>query len=63
MERDLRSAMRRYSAREQARDDAAAERDRVIRDAHALGMGPTHIAELTDLSNKRIEQIVAARRR
>ena len=60
-ERDLRTVMRRFGQRQQAADAAAAERDRVIRDAHAAGLGPTHIAEVTGLSNKRIEQISAGR--
>lgn len=59
-ERDLKTVMRRAKARHDAADEADVERDRVIRDAHAAGLGPTHIAEVTGLSNKRIEQISKA---
>ncbi len=60
-ERDLRTVMRRSRARHEVAAAADVERDRVIRDAHAAGLGPTHIAEVTGLSNKRIEQISSSR--
>jgi len=57
LERDLRAIMRRYGARETALEEARAERDRIIRDAHKAGMTPTQIGALTDLTAQRIQQI------
>jgi hypothetical protein len=57
LERDLATVMRRYDARAQALEQATAERDRVIRDAHAGGVTPSRIAEITSLTPQRVAQI------
>lgn len=57
LERDVSTAVRRSRAAHARADEADAERDRVIRDAHGAGITPTRLAELTGLSTKRIDQI------
>lgn len=62
IERDLRSATRRSKLAHQRADEADAERDRVIRDARALKLPRARIAELTDLSVQRIDQVNVGKR-
>jgi hypothetical protein len=54
LERDLTTMTKRYKA---ATERLRIERDRVIVDAHAGGVTPTRIAEITGLSPQRIAQI------
>jgi hypothetical protein len=55
--RDLKAVTRRVDAREKAAAEANADRDRVIRDAHAAGVTPSQIASFTGLTPQRIDQI------
>jgi hypothetical protein len=55
--RDLRTSAARYRSADEAREKAASERDRVIRDAHSAGMTPTEISAEVELSTNRIDQI------
>lgn len=57
LERDVITAMRRYNTRARALEDAATERDRVIRDALEGGVARARLVELTGLSAPRIDQI------
>jgi hypothetical protein len=57
IERDLAAVTRRYKARDKAREEAAAERDRVIRDAIEARIPRARIVEITELSPQRIDQI------
>jgi hypothetical protein len=62
IERDLRTAARRSKIARERADKADEQRDRVIRDALALKVPRARIAELTDLSVPRVDQIRASKR-
>lgn len=55
--RDLETVARRCKQTEQAHEQNLTQRDRVIRDAHAAGITPTRIGELTELTTARVDQI------
>lgn len=57
LERDLQNVSRRSRGARALADEADAQRDRVIRDAHAAGMTPTEISAQVELSTNRIDQI------
>ncbi len=57
LERDLIAVMRRRKTRAQALAAVDEERNRVIRDAHAGGVQRARIADITELTPQRIDQI------
>jgi len=57
LERDLITVTRRYKAREKQLEEAASERDRVIRDAIEMKLPRHKIVGAAELSPQRIDQI------
>jgi hypothetical protein len=57
IERDLATAVRRCKAADAKADEAAAQRDQVIRDAIAAGLPRHRMITITELSAARLDQI------
>ncbi len=55
--REMKSLMRRRLPHAKALAEIDEQRDRLIREMHAAGMGPTQLGELTGLSTQRVDQI------